>query len=253
MFCVLSVKERNRTLFERLFRKFLVDEYSVKTVPVFKGAPFFMLDITTGKREIDWDNVVFAVGKCAGRLVLSDEIVLPENVGICAFKSGVLYDKMMKNTFIHIIHNNQKRYYSLSVMDMNGENAEFVKRLSPYASSMNICTLKKEKYTEICNEIIESTGMCPVFVDEFHDADIKINLDNFTMTILQNSNNINISSGYEFSVLPIYENLLPQGVCKYDFYSALYELCGVFSLGESVFDTIMVNNEKKNVHDVHFS
>ena len=63
MFCVLSVKERNRTLFERLFRKFLVDEYSVKTVPVFKGAPFFMLDITTGKREIDWDNVVFAVGK----------------------------------------------------------------------------------------------------------------------------------------------------------------------------------------------
>ena len=70
---------------------------------------------------------------------------------------------------------------------------------------------------------------------------------------VNNKENINISAGVDFSVPEIYEKLLPVGINKYDFYSALYELCGVFSLGESVFDTIMVNNEKKLVQDIHFS
>ena len=65
--------------------------------------------------------------------------------------------------------------------------------------------------------------------------------------------NINISSGDDFTVPEIYEKLLQDGANKYEFYSAVYELCGVFSLGESIFDTIIVDNEKKRVKDIHFS
>ena len=129
MFCVLTVKERDKTLFERLFGRFLVDEYSVKTIPVFKGAPFFILDITKGKREIDWENVIFAVGKCAKRLVLLDDIIIPEDKGISVFKSTVLYGKMMKNTFLQILENNKNTFHSVSIKDTNAENTEFVKGL----------------------------------------------------------------------------------------------------------------------------
>ena len=82
MFCVLSVRERNRTIFERIFGKLLTDDYSVKTIPVYKGAPFFSLDITTSKKEINWEDVIFAVGKCASRLVLNGHVRLPENPNI---------------------------------------------------------------------------------------------------------------------------------------------------------------------------
>lgn len=252
MFCVLSVRERNKTLFERVFGKLLVDDYSVKTIPVYKGAPFFTLDITTSKKEINWENVIFAVGKCASRLILNSDLKIPDNMNVGIFKSQTLYNKMMKNTILQILENNKNKLFPISVMDKNAENTEFTKQLSQYASSMSIFTLNKENYSNICEEITDETGMCPVLKNDFDDLKIKINADTLTMTIYNNEN-INISSGVDFSVPTIYENLMPEGIDKYDFYSALYELCGVFSLGDNIFDTIMVNNEKKRVQDIHFS
>ena len=95
--------------------------------------------------------------------------------------------------------------------------------------------------------------MCPVLTSDFVDSHVKINTERNIMTIKTSVELVNISSGENFSVSPIYENLLPDGVCEYDFYSALYELCGVFSLGECVFNKLMVNNEKKRREDIHFS
>ncbi len=252
MFCVLSVKERNRTLFERFFGRFLVDDYSVSTIPVFKGAPFFMLDITTSKKEIDWENVVFSVGKCASRLILTGDLKIPDDLNVGIFKSKILYEKMMKNTYVKILENNKSKLFKISVMDTNANNRDFVKQLSSYADSLYIFTLNKEAYSGTCEAITNETGMCPVLTNSFDNAEIKINADTLIMTICYGEN-MNISSGADFSVQHVYENLLPNGVDKYDFYSALYELCGVFSLGENIFDTIIVNNEKKNVHDIHFS
>lgn len=252
MFCVLSVKERNRTFFERIFGKLLTDDFTVRTIPVYKGAPFFVLEITTGKREINWENVILAVGKCASRLILSNEIKIPEKMNIGVFKSNALYDKMMKNTMLQIFENNKSKLYSVSVMDKDASDKEFTKKLSQYASSLSICTLNKEEYSSICEEITDETGMCPVLTNDFNDAEIKINTDTLVMTVL-NKQNINISAGEDFTVPEIYEKLLQNGVNKYDFYSAVYELCGVFSLGEGVFDTIIVNNEKKRLQDIHFS
>lgn len=252
MFCVLSVRERNRTLFERIFGRFLVDDFSVKTIPVYKGAPFFNLDITTSKNEIDWENVIFSVGKCASRLVLSGNVKLPDNMNIEVFKSNLLYNKMMKNTFLQILKNGNT-LYDISIFDENAENSEFIKQVSNYASLLNICTHNKEKYKYICDEITEKTGLCPVLKNDFVDSTIKINTNALTMTFFKKEENINILSGADFQVPSVYENLLQDGVDKYDFYSALYELCGVFSLGEGIFSTITVNNEKKAVEEVYFS
>ena len=253
MFCVLSVRRRNSTLFERIFGRLMTDEFSVKTIPVYKGAPFFSLVVTTSKREINWEDVILAVGRCASRLVLNGDINLPENPNIGIFKSDALYRKMLNNTFLQILENNNVRPYKISVMDKNALNIDFIKMISHYASTLNICTLNKEEYYSTCDEITEATGMCPVLKSEFADSEIKINSDTGTMTICQEDGNINISSGVDFNVPSAYENLLPSGVGKYDFYSALYELCGVFSIGEGVFNTITVNNEKKNIQEVHFS
>ncbi|MBQ8765442.1 MAG: hypothetical protein IJZ16_01435 [Clostridia bacterium] len=252
MFCVLSVKERNRSFFEKLFGRFMTDEYEVNTIPVFRGAPFFTLDITTNKKEIDWENVIFSVGRCASRLLVDDEIYISENSGVSIFKSNILYYKMMENTFLNILKNSNQ-LHTISISDKKGENTDFVKRAAPYASQLIISTENKEKFSNICDDIIDLTGMCPVVKSQFDDSKIKINTDNWTMTIQGEGGNINISDGVDFNMPEIYEKLLPEKIDKYDFCSALYELCGVFTLGESVFDTIIVNNEKKSVQDIHFS
>ena len=129
MFCVLSVKGRDKTVFERVFGKFLMDDYSVKTIPVYKGAPFFALDITTSKKEINWENVVLSVGKCASRLVLNNHIKIPDNMNVGVFKSQLLYNKMMKNTIIQIFENNKNKLYSISIMDKDADNIEFAKKM----------------------------------------------------------------------------------------------------------------------------
>ena len=82
---------------------------------------------------------------------------------------------------------------------------------------------------------------------------MKINTDKNVMTVICKNQNLNIFDGLDFHVPEMYEKLLPDGVEKYSFYSALYELCGVFSLEECFFDAITVNKEKKYLSDIHFS
>ncbi len=254
MFCVLKINRRNQTLFEKLFGSFIKDEYNLSTIPVFKGAPFYLLDVYVGKKGIDWEKVLLCVGKCSSRLVVNGKIEIPDNMNIGIYKSEKLYDKIIKNTFLDIIKNNtdKRNLLNISIFDEQGRYTEFTEKLSLCSSSITIATGNKEKYLDVCDKIQENTGMCPVLTNDFEDKDVKINTDTNIMTIRKHEL-INISSGENFSVPSIYENLLPNGVSEYDFYSALYELCGVFSLGECVFDNLMVNNEKKSREDIHFS
>ena len=255
MFCVLSVRERKNSLIEKLFGCLIKDEYNVRSIPVFKGAPFFVLDVYVGKKGISWEKVIFEVGRCASRLVTENNIVLPTDMNVGIFNSKLLYDRMMKNTFLNILENNnlKKNPLSVSVMDENVQYIDFIRNLSEYASRMSITTHNKEKYYGVCKEITDNSGLCPVLKENFDDAEIKINTQKNTMTVNCCDKHINISSGYDFKVPEVYEELLPDNVNRYNFFSALYELCGVFSLGECFFDTINVNNEKKNVSDIHFS
>ncbi len=250
MFYVLNVKRRNGTFFERLFDSLIKDEYTVQTIPVYKAAPFCMMDVTVGKRGVDWEIVTSVLGKCATRLVTNYE-EFPEEANITKFKSVNLYDKIMKNTFVDILENNlQNHSVSISVLDENAKHTSFLKRISPYAKSLSVTTNNKEKYYPTCDEIIDTTGLCPILSAEFADGDIKINADKNIMTV---NGFLNISCGDDFTVPKIYEKLLPNGIDRYDFYSALYELCGVFSLADSCFRVINVNNEKKRISDVHFA
>ena len=255
MFCVLKINQRKQNFSEKLFGKFIKDEYVLSTIPVYKGAPFYLLEITIGKRGIDWERVLFSVGKCASRLIINCDTDIPEGMNIGLYKSDKLYKKIMENTFLHILKNKTDRMnlHTISILDSTGENSEFVESLAGYSSSLSITTDVKESYYDVCERIKENTGLCPVFAKSFVDCDVKINCDKNIMSINQNTNIINLYGGLDFKVPDIYENLLPSGVYEYDFYSALYELCGVFELENCIFETLIVNNEKKRVDDIHFS
>lgn len=255
MFCILNINKRDNTFFERLFGRWIEDTYSLKTIPVFKGAPYYVLNVTVGKRGIDWDRIVGVAGKCAKRLLITDSVELPQRGDVGVFKSRMLYGKMMKNTFLHILDSNisRKNLKSICLIDKKGGCTDFALNLAEYALKLTIVTDEKEKYDDACAEIMEFHGLCPSVQSSSCDAEIKIDAERDIMTVKTENEFINISGGGDFSVSDIYAGLLPKDIDKYDFYSALYEFCGIFEMSEILFDTVDVNGEKKHTDTVQFA
>lgn len=249
MFCVLNIEKRPDTLLEKLFGGFIKDEYNAKMVPVFKAAPFYTFNVKVGKRGVDWERIIYTVGKCSRRLVLTNNTLLPERADMSQFKSDLLYREMMGNTFAEIVKklNSQK---SIVVIDADGKFEKFLYKVAPYASTLTVVTNSKEKYNRVCENIQQNLGLCTVLQASSAEAEIKIDINRSVMTITGEKSCINITDGCDFTVPEIYENLLPDNTDKYTFYAALYELCGVFSLGECIFETITVNNEKISLRDL---
>lgn len=249
MFCVLNVEKRPDTLREKLFGNFIKDEYNAKLVPVFKAAPFYTFNVKVGKRGVDWDKIVNCAGKCARRLVITNSTILPQRNDVSEFKSNLLYQKIMENTFVTVLQRlNVKK--SIALIDMDGKSAEFLYKLAPCASTLTVVTNAKEKYNRVCDNIQQSCGLCTVLQTTSAEAEIKIDVNRMVMTVTTEKSCINITEGRDFTVPEIYEKILPDNTDKYTFYAALYELCGVFSLGECIFETITVNNEKISLCDL---
>lgn len=254
MFCVLNIEKKKLTVLEKIFRFLAQDDYIVKTVPVFKGAPFYVLDVKICN-NIDWDRVIENTGKCSKRLILNNNIEIPEDKGIGIFKSNILYNKVFQNTILQILENNRpkKDLYHIAVYDKNADFTDFALRLSKYSSKLTVVTENKEKYMNLCDDILEKTGLCISLLSDFDNAKIKIDTVKNVMSIDIRNQFLNITNGENIMVSDIYKKLLLQGIDEYDFYSALYELCGVFSLGECIFENVMVNNEKKLIKDIQFA
>lgn len=253
MFCLLKINKRRDTLKEKIFGKFIKDTYELKTIPVFKGAPFYKLEATIGKRGIDWQQVTCFVGKCANRLLLDESINIDNIKGVGRYKNKMLYEKMMQNTFVDIIKQQNKTFDSLCVVDKMGVSTDFLVKLVPYFERVTVTTDNKQKYEKICDYILENTGLCVLVQNQIQNATVEIDTEQNVMTI--NTKNViyNISEGEDFKVPEIYDNLYDNSVNKLLFYSALYEFCGVFELADLCFETILINNEKKGINELIFT
>lgn len=252
MFCLLKTEYRNNTVIERIFGKFIKDKYEMQTVPVFKGAPFYVLSATVGKNGADWDEVLYYSGKCTGRLIVDENAKVPEKKGIGVYNGKVLYDIILRNTFLKILKiNNCKDFETLCLIDSKGSYSDFIFSLVPYFERVCVVTEHKEKFERVCEEILGATGLSIVFMQNAADAYITINADNKSMTVKTGENTLNIKNGEDFEVPEIYEKLYDGSVDRMIFFSALYELCGVFGLAKCEFRYVSVNGIKKKVDSIN--
>lgn len=254
MFCVLNVDKKKLTFPEKIFKFLAKDDYIIKTVPVFKGAPFYVLNVYVCD-SINWELITEYAGKCAKRLLVSSELTVPPNKEIGVYKSNLLYNKAFQNTLLQILKNNKlnENPQHIAICDKNAKYTDFAEKLTPFASRLTVVTENKEKYLRLCDKILENTGLCISVLSNFDDAKIKIDTEKNIISVDTEKDFINISRGENLLADEIYQKLLPHGIDSEDFYSALYELCGVFSLGECIFESVTVNNEKKHIKDIRFT
>lgn len=248
MFCVLSVKRRENTLYERLFGKYIKDDYTLKAVPVFKGAPFYVLTATVGKMGADFDMVAEIAGKCSGKLLT--DAVLPEVSGLGTFKSDLLYRKVTENTFLKILANNP--FKNVCVIGKNA-NTDFLKKASRSSLRLTLVTDSKERYEKTCDEILEDTGISVSLLSSPDNSEIIVDLEGLKMTVGTKNGIVIIENGSGYAAPEAYKKIKPDNVSDRDFYSALYELCGVFSLGDGVFRDIEANSQKRCADSIHFT
>lgn len=253
MFCLLKISERRDNLKEKIFGRFIRDTYELKTIPVFKGAPFYKLEVTIGKKGVDWQQVTYFVGKCANRLLLDEKINIDNVIGVGRYNRKCLYEKMMKNTFAEVLKQQNKIFDSLCIIDKTGLSTDFLLETVPYFQKITVATENKKKYEKICDRILENTGLCVQVVGETQNATVKIDTVRNIMTVNTENDIYNISDGEDFKVPDIYENLYDNSVDKLLFYSALYEFCGVFKLADLCFETLLVNDEKKGINELIFT
>lgn len=253
MFCVLRIVKRENKLFERLFGSFIKDDYSLDSVPVFKGAPFFVVTVAVGRNGVDWEKVAAISGKCSAKLLCAEAI--PETDCIGRFESSLLKNRIAENTFIKLLEQNNLKNHpaDIAVTDSKALNTAFTEKIAPFAASLTVVTDNKERYGKTAERLLQETGTSAALLSSVNGEKIIIDSDNYIMTVQTDNGKMKIQNGCDFTVPESYRALLPEGIDKYDFYSALYELCGVFSLGECIFSSIEVNNEKKNTDSIHFS
>lgn len=253
MFCLLKINERRDSLKEKLFGKFIRDTYELKTIPVFKGAPFYKLEIVTGKRGVDWSQIVYFVGKCSNRLLLDEKINIDNVLNVGRYDKKCLYEKLMKNTFVKIIKQQNEMFDSLCIIDKAGQSTDLLLKMVPYFQKITVATDNRDKYEKVCDYILENTGLCVLVQSECENETVKIDAFRNIMTINTKNYIYNLSDGDDFNVPEIYEKLYDNSVDKLLFYSALYEFCGVFQLADLCFETIAVNDEKKGINELIFT
>ena len=250
MFCFLKIVERENTLKEKLFGRFIKDEYELKTIPVYKGAPFYKLCVTVGKRGVDWQDISRFVGKCASRLLVSDSVVIDKAWGVDKYNNPALYSKIVQNTFVTILKQQKKMFEALCYIDKKAMASDKLFKLVPYFNHIIVVTDNKRKYEKVCARILDDTGLCITMQNEIKDSAVKIDTDRNVMTIIDKSSVYNFSNGEDFNVPKVYEKLYDYSVDRLLFYSALYEFCGVFELADISFNTITINGEKKGINEL---
>lgn len=253
MFCVVNISERKGTIKEKLFWRFIKDEYELKTIPVFKGAPFYRLDITVGKRGVDWEYVSYCTGKCAERLIVSETVNIPDNFRLGKYNKKTLYGKMMQNTFVYVLKQQKTIGEKLCFVDKSGDFKKYLHTYVPYFHKITVVTENKEAYFDVCDSILKETGLCVTVQSENENAQVVVNCNENTMQVKTEKSTYILCNGDDFDAPEIYKKLYDGVIDKQVFYSALYEFCGVFELSDLIFTSIEANTQKKETNTIIFT
>ena len=255
MFCA-ALTERGKLSFPlNIFKSLTKDKYELKTVPVYRGAPFYLLKITLYRgQEPGGEEIVRLVGKCSKKL-LAGGIPLPQIKEIGFFNGDLLYRRLIENTFLEILKRNFNRRepYDLAIVDTDGRCTSFSLSCAPFCKSMTVITKRKEEYYLTVEEIKNRTGLCPSVQESAAFKSVTADLSGCELTVRGRGEPIIFKNGIGFEPAEVYSQLVPEGIDRFNFYSALYELCGVFELGNGIFTEIEANGKKMTVTDIGFS
>ncbi len=228
MFSVLNVTQPKKSLFGK--RKCTVE---MLLSPVKGAAPYKVINVTPGKKGIDWRMVAQAAGASGKSMLVPDGVEIPHGVGIERFVPRILPSVILLNTVA--AEGYEKLNRSILIVDRCGVLSDYVKRIVPSASKITVVTDEPELYVEASVKIMEEYGasirVCnQTSDDERFDIAVSDEAVNGATLCLSTSDVSKNSCINE--IMQNYAHLCDENIDLFLFVCALFECSGLKDPGE---------------------
>lgn len=213
--------------------------------PVRGGAPFRIVTITKGKKDIDCHHVAQAASCGSRNLLVPDGFILPESPYLSLFKADTLPLLIMLNTAakkLKAIPGATKR--SLLIEDKSAVLPDYIDKVATCASKIKIMTDKPQAYYNAGLRLMERFGASPIICGE-RDENEKFDAAVSDTPVKNAKLNFSVSSITAEGTPEIpeqYARLCPVEIDRFDFLCALFECSGVRAIGEFTLDDLTTNN-----------
>ena len=203
-------------------------------------------------KKIRWDKIKKFSLEESGRLLVSEELELPENSGLMRFESSALKERLCLNTATSVLETikAQRCKVKVAVYDPDGLVVDSAEALLRFADTITIVTRMTGFYSAEAQRIMDERGAVLkvsrsteslasaqlVVAPQVLIKELPLNKQAVVLTVAkpQVSQKCRVLSGYDFALSEETEALIPRGFDKVYFASALYTLCRRFDLGSVV-------------------
>lgn len=202
--------------------------------PVKGAAPYKIINVSPGRKGVDWKKVALAAGNSAGSMLLPQGINPPESADVKAFVPRFLPGVIMLNTVAALAARHSDKKLSAVVADECGALAEYVERIVPFVAKITVVTQAPEAYFKPCVGIMERYGatlkVClqlngsESFDYGVSDADIPCAKALFRPSEL-------LSTERPVDIPEEYIRMCSQGIDPFLFVCALFECSGLKAVG----------------------
>lgn len=254
MFVVLQTEEHAKGFLQRLREHISPDEPVLTKIAVRNGAPFFILTVKKKKHGVQWEDVAYAAGRCAPRIVAAENLEFPENGTIRRFVPEHLPFVMLFSTALEVIKKSgiPPSDVSIGVVDRRGILIHVIGKAAACACVVKVVTDRAERYEKASEKLMDECGASLIYDSEEEQlrgcnviiCNDRIEARNGDAAVFSVSDSgIMQDSDRSFTAgsaeLPKeYASILPDGIDPMVFASALYELCGVRRLEHTHYSTL---------------
>ena len=230
MFAILQIKDKTN-----IFSKSKIESQRL-TLP--NGEAFFIVTAEKHFGRVPWHKLADCMGILRKDVVLSEGLTLPDGCGITEFVPDIFPRILLINSAIKVLNGRRK---SLIVFDEKCIYQSYMKKLVNNFDRIRVVTPELSEYESVAYELMENYGFSLEVTDKAsYKADVIISYECsvplyysgevFTTEKKYLMNGM-IYSGSDIDLPEEYDKLLPEGVDKLQFASALYEKCKEKSLG----------------------
>ncbi len=255
MFVVLQVQAHAAGFLQRLKEYISPEEPELTKIAVKNGAPFFILKVKKNKQGIPWEDVAFAAGRCASRIVAPKMVELPESGPVRRFVPEYLPFMMLYQTVLDVLGKSgvSPSKVSIGIVDRRGILAGVIDKAAKSAGVVKVVTDVTERYTQAAENLMDELGASLMFGTQaqmLRDCKLIISGESaeacseeaavFSLVGNGESTVFDKSFMAGYAVLPVeYASLKPEDIDTLVFASALYELCGVRRLENLTYKTLI--------------
>lgn len=265
MFILLKPIDRDDNLKNRLHDTFFVPRFDIERVEMKNAAPFFVMSCPKYKGRVPYNTVAVAAGKMKNKIVVPEDLMLPENVAITPFSGRKLKRQLLINTALKILSSAQSECLNtkLTFIDEFAAYTEKIDKFAECVRELTVLTNYPERYEMTAQKLVQCYGVSlkvkkGTFFDGQQGIVISDKSENVTPffkgLIFTNSEKFPVCShaviGNGVNLKKYTDYDFPIEFDSVDIGEAMYELCYAGKLGNLCYETVSFDETERTYEEI---